>query len=722
MKSILMTTSAVFLVTGFAAAQAQAACPEDIDAFTREYEQTLQSAEAGQALTTSEQAQLFGLRTAAEKLYASGEADSCVVVIQRARTMLGSAIAPQVIKPSELVGRNVTNAAGEKLGEIEDVMIDPVSGRIAYVVLEHGGFLGIGDDLFAVPWRAMTFVPGDEETVLLDIPEEKLENAPRFSREDETPLERREWVTSVHTYYGVEPYWQDSVGSMAMQYGGAAGAAGASGESGGTATTTETVPVIVEGADQSSGLQPGGSEQQTGQQQTGQQQTGQQQVGDSQQPAGASEPATDVVVIAPVTEGAQPATDDQSQAQSEASTSSDQAATAPVPAPAAPPVQQEGQSEQQQPAPSATSSGDSTGDTTGASAGGSGASGSTQALLAPQPGVSASGASTATQPSAETAAVPSDEVSLLIDRIDQLEQRVQELSQSGVGAEVEQSISSLEQEVQQLAQKGPGEEVTQAIQRLEGEVQKLAQQGPGEEVTQAISRLESQVQQLSDQGLGTEIRQQLASIEERLASFGDSGGPMGTNGQGEPAAVVIVPDQSPGTEQQSGQQPPQQQPAQTQPDSGTAEPSQSQAAQPQSEQQSAAPQPQSSQQPTQATGSQGGQQPAAGQQQAAQPPADTDGQQNQEVVIQGTTVPAVPAAPADAASEMTGEPCEKLLAVLEEDLQRAEKLGIAVNDARSEYKEAQAMLNNNSEALCRAAIRRAHDELVADGFEPTALN
>ncbi len=671
MKSILMTTSAVFLVTGLAAA-AQAACPEDIDAFNREYQQTLQSAEAGQALSTSEQAQLFGLQTAAQNLYSTGEADTCAVVIKRARSMLESAIAPQVIKPSELVGRKVANTAGEDLGEIEDVMLDPVTGRIAYVVLEHGGFLGIGDDLFAVPWRAITYVPGDDKSVLLDIPEERLENAPRFSRKDESPLERREWVTAVHNYYGVDPYWQDNVSALAMQQGGQQGGAAAP-------------AAITEG----------------------------QEAGTQQPQTGTAEPM-DVVIVAPVTEtdstgtastgASDTSAGSQSGASSEASAGTqpgagsgagEQMAAAPnqtADQQQAQPDQQQGQ--QAAPTPvtgSATDQGPTT--TEG------------QALLAPEPGGQAQGTQAETGAAAQAVAVPSGEVDRLIERIDQLEQRMQELSQSGVGQDVEQSIASLEQEVQQLAQRGPGQEVTQAIQRLESEVQQLSQQEPGQEVTQAISRLEEQVQQLSDQGVGNDIRQQLASIEERLSALGTTGS-EGATGQGQPAAAAAAPDQQAQPQQQPQQQPqPSEQPQPTDQQSMQSQTGASgdQSAQPQA----AAPQ----------EGQQAGQTPSA----------------DQGNVIQGTTVPAAPAAPAAAPGADTsgasgdtaaasGEPCEKMLEVLQADLTRAEKLGVAINDARSEYKEAQAMLNNNSEALCRAAIRRAHDELVAVGFEPTEMN
>src|SRR5687767_7463824 len=61
---------------------------------------------------------------------------------------------PEVMAASSLEGESVINRQGESIGEIEEIMLDVASGRIAYAVLAVGGFLGIGEKYFAVPWRA----------------------------------------------------------------------------------------------------------------------------------------------------------------------------------------------------------------------------------------------------------------------------------------------------------------------------------------------------------------------------------------------------------------------------------------------------------------------------------------------------------------------------------------------------------------------------------------
>ena len=68
------------------------------------------------------------------------------------------------------------------MGKIEDLMIDVQEGRVAYAVLSFGGFLGMGDKLFAIPWQAFSLRP-DERAFLLDIPRDVLEKAEGFDKD-----------------------------------------------------------------------------------------------------------------------------------------------------------------------------------------------------------------------------------------------------------------------------------------------------------------------------------------------------------------------------------------------------------------------------------------------------------------------------------------------------------------------------------------------------------
>jgi sporulation protein YlmC with PRC-barrel domain len=73
---------------------------------------------------------------------------------------------PIVKTNKEVIGRKVINPQGENLGKVEEVMVDAIPGRVAYAVLSFGGFLGVGDKLFAVPWQALDWNPQQQAFVI----------------------------------------------------------------------------------------------------------------------------------------------------------------------------------------------------------------------------------------------------------------------------------------------------------------------------------------------------------------------------------------------------------------------------------------------------------------------------------------------------------------------------------------------------------------------------
>jgi sporulation protein YlmC with PRC-barrel domain len=114
---------------------------------------------------------------------------------------------PQVMAADTLQGDDVVNAAEEDLGKIQDIMLDVPSGRIAYAVLSFGGFLGMGDKLFAIPWSALKLDP-DNHRFILDINKEQLKNAPGFDKDHWPSMADQQWAMEVHSYYGRRPYWE----------------------------------------------------------------------------------------------------------------------------------------------------------------------------------------------------------------------------------------------------------------------------------------------------------------------------------------------------------------------------------------------------------------------------------------------------------------------------------------------------------------------------------
>src|SRR5256885_1294665 len=104
-----------------------------------------------------------------------------------------------------IIGSSVVNQQNQDLGKIEDLVIDAGSGRIAYAVLSFGGFLGLGDKYFAIPWQAFRFDLADKYGVL-NIDKRLLENAAGFDKENWPDMTDTNWGSKIFTHYGYRPY------------------------------------------------------------------------------------------------------------------------------------------------------------------------------------------------------------------------------------------------------------------------------------------------------------------------------------------------------------------------------------------------------------------------------------------------------------------------------------------------------------------------------------
>lgn len=121
-------------------------------------------------------------------------------------------LAWHLMKGSTFTGAHVKNPQGETLGDIKDIVIDRASGRVAYAVVSFGGFLGMGEKLFAVPWSAFAQPDTSKDTFVLAMDKERLKNAPGFDHNNWPQMASREWVTTLYTYYNAAPYWMASTG------------------------------------------------------------------------------------------------------------------------------------------------------------------------------------------------------------------------------------------------------------------------------------------------------------------------------------------------------------------------------------------------------------------------------------------------------------------------------------------------------------------------------
>lgn len=106
-------------------------------------------------------------------------------------------------RASKLIGMDVLGANGKDLGEVNDLIIDPNSQTVRYAVLAFGGFLGLGEKLFAYPVQAFRFGPERDELVL-NVPEERLKDAPGFERNRWPDWGRRDdpYRTQVERFHG----------------------------------------------------------------------------------------------------------------------------------------------------------------------------------------------------------------------------------------------------------------------------------------------------------------------------------------------------------------------------------------------------------------------------------------------------------------------------------------------------------------------------------------
>lgn len=112
----------------------------------------------------------------------------------------GVELSSSLMSATSIVGDEVCNLKHDKLGKIEDIMLDLQRGEIRYAVLSSGGFLGMGDRLFAVPWQALK-QDREHKRFTLDIDTERLKNAPGFDKENWPNMADSSWNTSIKSYY-----------------------------------------------------------------------------------------------------------------------------------------------------------------------------------------------------------------------------------------------------------------------------------------------------------------------------------------------------------------------------------------------------------------------------------------------------------------------------------------------------------------------------------------
>ncbi len=112
----------------------------------------------------------------------------------------------QVSRASKIIGTNVKNISGDNLGDIKDLVLDPDSGQVVYAVVSFGGILGVGNKVFALPWKALDWTR-DKNYYILDVDKTTLSKAPGFDKRH-WPDSSDKWdmlKEEINQFYNIKP-------------------------------------------------------------------------------------------------------------------------------------------------------------------------------------------------------------------------------------------------------------------------------------------------------------------------------------------------------------------------------------------------------------------------------------------------------------------------------------------------------------------------------------
>jgi sporulation protein YlmC with PRC-barrel domain len=115
-------------------------------------------------------------------------------------------ITPHLVAAHKLERYSVVNNMGEDLGQVQDFMLDMASGQIAFIIVSFGGFLGLTDKWFAIPWDGMTWSP-ESKRFMLNVSREILEKAPGLDKRHWEQQIDMKWLGESAEYFGFPVAW-----------------------------------------------------------------------------------------------------------------------------------------------------------------------------------------------------------------------------------------------------------------------------------------------------------------------------------------------------------------------------------------------------------------------------------------------------------------------------------------------------------------------------------
>lgn len=105
-----------------------------------------------------------------------------------------------IVRTKDVVGVNVKNLNDQDLGEIKEIVLEKLTGKVRYLVLSFGGFMGMGNKLFAIPWNAIHY-DTKKDAFVLNMAKEKLQNAPGFEKDQYPDFEDTAWSNAIQDFY-----------------------------------------------------------------------------------------------------------------------------------------------------------------------------------------------------------------------------------------------------------------------------------------------------------------------------------------------------------------------------------------------------------------------------------------------------------------------------------------------------------------------------------------
>lgn len=214
MRRLLLSATMIAGALGPWPALAQG-CPDGIDRLGQRIAAfEAAGAQSPAAATPQEIGQLRALRQTAERAGQGGNEPACQLILGEADALVRSIEKPRVVAADDLAKAKLHSPNGEEMGSISELVVDPTTGRVAYAVVELGGFLGLGERNFPVPWTLVQSTPNGDGYVL-NVPKDRLTAAPQFTKSNRPDMSDRQWAMALHTYYGVQPYWIRDAAALA---------------------------------------------------------------------------------------------------------------------------------------------------------------------------------------------------------------------------------------------------------------------------------------------------------------------------------------------------------------------------------------------------------------------------------------------------------------------------------------------------------------------------